>query len=614
MQFVADDTRTRACNGTSGARPCHPLSFVAAFTRAVFRSKSEAMKRVLAALTCAFLIALPGWAAEEAVSPEISVDDPPAVLNIWHRDIVVFRATVEGVTPAQRLARVRTRIESIPDSDLFGKIDFRPSTFSDARGMSFYVAKDFLFMVFEQDLDLEAGETLEQEAPRILARMEEVREAARAQFTPRIILRGIGLSLVATFLFAVVLGVLRRIRKRIRKELVRQAAGLHRLKLRDIDLRHFLLQALRRLTTILIFLIAVGGGYAWLSFILARFPYTAPWARLLGDKLADVAVGLFKSFLGSLPDIFAAVVIFTITRWLAQLIGGIFKSIESESKEEGLLTGDTARATRRIAVVLVWIAGLVLAYPYIPGSDSEAFKGIGVLLGLMLSLGSSGMVNQLMSGFVVLYSGAVRTGEYALVGDVEGTVTEISLLSTKVLTPRNEYVTVPNALLISKNTINYSRLQGERMTEFSTGVTIGYDTPWRQVEAMLLQAAGRTPGIRKQPEPRVLKTALSDFYVEYQLRFVPAEVSKKNLTLSLLHQRILDTFNEYGVQIMSPHFRDQPPEALVVSKENWAPAPADETGEKQQKKGKRDQREQAPAPKANVPGQPGNGQDRPRLP
>lgn len=195
---------------------------------------------------------------------------------------------------------------------------------------------------------------------------------------------------------------------------------------------------------------------------------------------------------------------------------------------------------------------------------------------LMISLGSTGVVNQVMSGFVALYSGAVRSGEYALVGDVEGTITEVGLLATKISTPKNEYITVPNAVLVGQNTVNYSRLHGEILTEVETTVSIGYDTPWRQVHAMLLLAAERTLGVCKDPVPRVVQTALEDFYIEYSLRFVPAEMPKKNAALALLHQNILDVFNEFGVQITSPHFVGEPKAPHVVPEENWSPQPAEQ--------------------------------------
>ena len=542
------------------------------------------MKCRTAVLVFLGLLTLPGRPAPAAESPQKDslavVDSPPATLTIWNRDIVTFRASLGGVTPEQRLEKVRERMKAVSTFDLYERIIQQPMTLAGIEGVTFYLDAKPLFGLFEPDLDLAAGESLGEEARLVMARLEEVREAMRDQGRPRIVARGIGVALLATLFYVLALRGLRRIQVLIRKALVKQAAGMHWLKFRDFDMRRFLLQVLRRLIALLYFLIAVGGAYAWAGFVFAQFPYTAPWAEVLGDKVREGAVGILQDMLHAIPDLIIVAVIFVVTRWITLVVSGVFRSVEGESKEHGLLTGDTARATRRIAVVIVWIAGVVFAYPYIPGSDSEAFKGIGVLLGLMVSLGSSGLVNQVMSGFVILYSGAVRTGEYAQVGDVEGVVIEISLLSTKVLTPRNEYVTVPNALLLGKSTVNYSRSQGDRITELSTTLTIGYDTPWRQVEAMLILAAQRTPGVRKQPAPRVLQTALSDFYIEYQLRFVPADISKRNTALTLLHQRIVDTFNEYGVQIMSPHFVDQPAEALVVPQEQWGRPPAREITQK----------------------------------
>jgi small-conductance mechanosensitive channel len=283
-----------------------------------------------------------------------------------------------------------------------------------------------------------------------------------------------------------------------------------------------------------------------------------------------------NSFLSAIPNLLLVVLIFFVTRWSAGLTGALLKNFEGRDEDETWFAGDTARATRRLVVVLVWITGLVIAFPFIPGSDSAAFRGIGVMLGLMISLGSSGVVNQVMSGFVALYSGAVHSGEYAKIGDVEGSVTEVGFLATKILTPKNEYITVPNSVLVSDNIINYSRIQGEERTMISTMVTIGYDIPWRQVQAMLLLAAERTPGVRKVPAPSVRQTALSDFYIEYSLRIVPEDVTQKNAILSALHERILDIFNEFGVQITSPNYVTNPPDTQIVPIENWSPAPANE--------------------------------------
>jgi small-conductance mechanosensitive channel len=197
-----------------------------------------------------------------------------------------------------------------------------------------------------------------------------------------------------------------------------------------------------------------------------------------------------------------------------------------------------------------------------------------VLLGIVVSLGSTGLVNQVMSGLVVSYSRALQPGDYVRVGGEEGLVREIGMLSTKLETSRREEITIPNALLVGTTTTNFSALPGSEGPVTMTAVTIGYDAPWRQVHALLALAASRTQGVRSQPEPRVLQRALSDFYVEYQLIVHIDRGLFPAIVRSELHTQIQDAFNEHGVQIMSPHFMAQPDGAVVVPKARWSAAPA----------------------------------------
>jgi len=167
-------------------------------------------------------------------------------------------------------------------------------------------------------------------------------------------------------------------------------------------------------------------------------------------------------------------------------------------------------------------------------------------------------------------------GDYVRIDDYEGTVMSIGTLSTKLRTPRDEEINIPNTVIVSTTTRNYTRLNREKGAPIATTVTIGYSSPWRQVHAMLLEAARRTPGLRTSPEPRVLQTALSDFYVEYTLVSRLEEPEARVRTLSVLHANIQDIFNEYGVQIMSPHYEGDPEGKVWVPREKWHEAPARE--------------------------------------
>jgi small-conductance mechanosensitive channel len=234
----------------------------------------------------------------------------------------------------------------------------------------------------------------------------------------------------------------------------------------------------------------------------------------------------------------------------------------------------TARPTGRIISWGIWLLALVAAYPYIPGSESEAFKGVGVFVGLMLSIGSSGIVNQAVSGLMLMYTRALRPGEFVQVADTEGTVKTIGFLTTRIETVRHEELSIPNAVIAASVTRNFSRLAPEGGVRIATKVTIGYDVPWRQVHAMLMLAAERTGGFLPEVPPRVLQTALHDSYVEYTLLVPVAEPARRALVLSELHANIQDVFNENGVQIMSPNYEGDPDAPKVVAAADWYRAPA----------------------------------------
>jgi hypothetical protein len=189
----------------------------------------------------------------------------------------------------------------------------------------------------------------------------------------------------------------------------------------------------------------------------------------------------------------------------------------------------------------------------------------------MISLGASSVVGQAAAGLILTYTRTLRPGEFVRIGEHEGTVTEMGMFTTRIRTGLGEVLTIPNAMITGSVTKNYSRTVQGAGYIVDTTVTIGYDTPWRQVEAMLLEAALRTPGILPRPVPQVFQTALSDFYPEYRLvaQASPSEPLSRAQLLSMLHANIQDVFNEYGVQIMSPHYLGDPQQEKCVPKARW---------------------------------------------
>ena len=267
-------------------------------------------------------------------------------------------------------------------------------------------------------------------------------------------------------------------------------------------------------------------------------------------------------------------VIVVLTRIMARMARLFFRAVEDGRVAVPWVYPETAQTTGKLVNVGLWLFALALAYPYLPGSDSQAFQGVSVFVGLVVSLGSSGLVNQVMSGFTLTYSRALRVGDFVTVGDVEGTVAQLGTLSTKIKTARSEDVTIPNAVMVSQLVTNYSRFADTDGVFVPTSITIGYDTPWRQVQALLLLAASRTPGIRRTPAPIVRQPSLQDFYVKYTLLFCLERPAERAKVLAAVHTAILDAFNEYGVQITSPNYEADPERPKIVPRDQWFAAPA----------------------------------------
>lgn len=497
----------------------------------------------------------------------------PTTLTVWNHPIVVFRATVRQASPASRAAAAAERIEALPDDVRAEDIKVEPATIGDVSGVLLFARDRTLFAIVPEDLDPTAGETLES-ASRYAA--DEVRAVLRARLDQRrvpVILRGIAVSVAATAVLALVLWLVARAGERALRRL-RAATHARAVPVLGRDVWPFLDALERSLVAATAWGLGSVAVYLWLTVVFHAFPYSRPWSERLGVWLVGLLQTLGTGAVQAIPGLFAVAVIFLATRFVLRLLDTLFRAVEQGALTLRGVQPDTARATRRIVAVLVWIFALTVAYEYIPGSETDAFKAVGIFTGLMVSLGSAGLVNHLMSGLVVVYSRALRPGELVQAGEVVGRVHEVGLLSTKLVTPRREEVTIPNAVLAGTTVTNYSRLTAEGGALVSTRVTIGYDQPWRQVHALLLLAAGRTPGVRAEPRPFVVQRALADFHVEYELRAHIERPEDRFRVLSDLHAQIQDAFNEFGVQIMSPAFESQPDRSVVVPKARWYASPA----------------------------------------
>jgi small-conductance mechanosensitive channel len=525
-------------------------------------------------LACVCALALVATPAQGVAQPAVaSQPADTAVLRVERRTIAVFRAPLGARTPAERADDAARRIQLLIDTYALDSVGTRRIP----QGVLVTVGGRGMFTVTPADLDTAGGETLEQAAVGIAGRLAGALRVAREEHSLGHLLRGAALAAIATVLFLATLRLLRAARGLLLVRLP-AAAGTH---LRSVAVAGFTLLSadhLLRFTRRTVDLAAWSAGlfvaYLWLAYVLTRFTYTRSWGEALGTYLTTTISQLVLGALAAIPGLFTVVLIVVGTRWLARLVGTFFNAVEEGTVSVPWIHAETANPTKRLATALLWMFAIVVAYPYLPGSGSDVFKGVSVFIGLVISLGSSGVVNQAMSGLVLMYSRALKPGDYVRVADTEGVVTDLGLLSTKICTNKRELVTIPNGVIVGTTTKNYSRLAAgaDGGVIIHTSVTIGYDTPWRQVHALLLGAAYRTPGVRLSPEPFVRQTALSDFYVEYQLNVHLDRAEDRVAVLSALHENIQDCFTEQGVQIMSPHYEADPATPKVAARGAWSPA------------------------------------------
>ena len=525
---------------------------------------------VWAALRCVILllaVLAPGMVLAKA---EMAAE---AVLTVANRDIATLRFTALGAPPELRVRRIHERLRQMDERELSKPITLSHLEIEGNKGVAYSVGERVIFIFYEADLDPEEKLGLEEASLQVGKRFEKAIAALIEQGHGPVLVRGFLFSVLAT---ALMLGLLWAIRKATAYVLdhleARVLSANENTRLRWAAHGWLLV---KRVAQLLLLTLWVSVAYLWFTYVLANFPLTQPLAERLSGFLVDMLEHFGEGLVIAVPGLLTVGVILFITKAANDVAGNVFENVY---QGRSLIPGvhrDTAHATRRLLGILIWGIGIAIAYPYLPIADSDAFKGLSVMFGFMLTLGSAGIVTQLMSGLVLIYSRALKVGDFVCIGEVTGVVKEMSVLSTKIINMRNEEVTIPNAVLVNNPIKNFTGAAGERGALVSTTVTIGYDTPWRQVHAMLINAAEHTSGLRLDPKPVVMQKALQDFYVEYELYAYVDRPLERIQILSELHSRIQDEFNTYGVQIMSPNFVLQPKNNVVVDKANWFAAPAE---------------------------------------
>lgn len=481
---------------------------------------------------------------------------------------------VSAFPAARRAASVAARIEAMAKDEAIAPNAIEIVDRGDRVRIG--AGKHEILNVFDVDAKIE-GVSRQILAEVYRARIAEAVTDYRRVRTPRALLFVAGYVLAAAVLLAVVLYLLgkgfRRLNALVAQHVQRKVGDvqIQTFRLLSADSLWAGLQGVLRTAHVVAALVAM---LAFIDLALGQIPWTRGAERRLSSVLVEPLVTIGNGLAEAVPNLVFIAILIIVTRYLLKVVRLFFAAIAHGSVKLESFDQDWAWPTYRIVRLLVIAFAAVVAYPYIPGSESGAFKGISLFLGVIFSLGSTSVIANIIAGYTMTYRRAFRVGDRVKIGAHVGDVEEVRLLVTSLRSLKGERVVIPNSIILNSDLVNFSGISGTQGLILHTTVGIGYETPWRQVEAMLLMAAERTPGLLREPGAFVLQQALGDFCVTYELNVHCDQPRQMPQLYTALHRNILDVFNEYGVQIMTPAYVADTPQSKVVPKEQWHLAPA----------------------------------------
>ncbi|MCX6247387.1 MAG: mechanosensitive ion channel family protein [Bacteroidetes bacterium] len=524
---------------------------------------------LVAVLACFSIQGISVVQAADEPDPEHPVQKQETAPVKLDGNVLFYVRGTSSYPPSQRAAAISDRIETIAAE---GSIPADSVTIVPAEDRrKIYAGKEFIMNVFDIDAK---GEKVSKEVlaefihQKIVLEIKAYRYARSTSVLVKKSLYALGATVLLTLLLIALFWLIRRINSALEKKIKSRFDKVEDKSFSLIRSKqlwsafNIVFKSLKIIITIL--MIA-----AFLQYILGLFPWTNGIAAYTLKIILDPILTIGNGFLRFLPSLVFLIVIFFLTRYLLKLIKLLFTGIHQGAIVIKNFDAEWAMPTYRILRVGVVAFAVIVAYPYIPGSDSNAFKGVTVFLGVLFSLGSSSLIGNVIAGYSMTFRRAFRKGDLIEQNNQMGFVEEQKLLVTRLRTFKNEEIVIPNSLLLNSNIINFSKKAKEHGLILHTSVGIGYETPWRQVEAMLKEAAGRTEGLLKQPPPFVLQKALGDFAVNYELNVYCDNASAMLIQYTGLHQNILDVFNENNVQIMTPAYMGDPETPKVVPKDQW---------------------------------------------
>ncbi len=492
--------------------------------------------------------------------------------------IPLFRVAGTTIVPARERARaIAKRIRLLAQDNAFD-----PNTLVlrkvDDTLVKFFAGKQHILDYFKEDAQLEGNFSpmnLAEELvlPNIINSIKNYRNERNSTVLLEKSVRALGWTFFLSVLLFILFWLFKRIEIFIEKRFSREIDKLEAKSFKLLK-SQYIWMVLQTITHLIRAALILGVIYFFIDSVLSLFPWTRYVSQTLIGYVVTPLLSMSWAIIDYLPNLFFLVIFFLVIRFVLHLTYALFDGINQGQIKFSGFDPEWAWPTFQIVRFLMIILALVVAYPYLPGSGSEAFKGLTLLLGVLFSVGSSSLIANIIAGYTMTYRRAFKVGDRIKIGTNIGYVTRIRSMVTHLRSLKNEEVVVPNSTILNGEITNYSSMADKYGLILHTNVGIGYEVPWRQVEAMLLMAAERTEGLQPRTEPFVLQTALEDFSITYELNVYTRKADQIPKIYAELHRNIQDVFNEYEVAIMTPHYMNDTESAKIVKKEHWYASPA----------------------------------------
>ena len=488
------------------------------------------------------------------ISDSIAIENTGSPVEIDGKPILLIYAPIGGLTPQDRADAIQQRIVTLSSTS---NVPIE-SIHSEDRGTWTEILAGSNRIMGVTEADAEAAErpraNLADEYTEVI---RLVVKQYREDHTWRRYWLGVFYATLASASLSGLLVILFLLRRsascRMERWLARRVAQVPPLSV-ALRLRRYLGPPFTAMFRVLFWIVILGLVQTYVAVVLRFFPSTRYTSYRITNWLFSEFAAFGKSCVGYIPNLLLILCIVLVTSYLVKVNHFIFQEISNQRITIRGFYPDWAEPTAKLTRVLILAAAAIVAFPYLPGSESPAFKGISVFLGILLSLGSTSAVAHAVAGTILTYMRAFQIGDFVRIGNDVGEVIEKTLLVTRICTQKKEVVTIPNSTVLGGVVINYSAEARQKGVIFHTTVTIGYNAPWRQVHELLISAAVATEDVLREPAPFVVQTALNDFYVGYELNAYTVNPKNMQNIYSKLHQNIQDKFNEAGVEINSPHY------------------------------------------------------------